>query len=90
MADREFDIVLFGASGFVGRLVAQQLARHAPDGMRIALAGRTRSRVEDVRDGIGMPWPALTADSGDEAALHGLATSTGVIWSRVRPARRRR
>ena len=38
--DREFDIVLFGATGFVGELTAAHLATHAPSGTRIALAGR--------------------------------------------------
>ena len=45
MADRDIDIVVFGATGFVGRLVALYLAEHAPDGVRVALAGRTRSKL---------------------------------------------
>ena len=48
-AARDFDVVVFGASGFVGRLVAEYLARAAPPGTRIALAGRSSARVEQVR-----------------------------------------
>ena len=47
--DRDFDIVLFGATGFTGRLTAEYLARHAPDGLRWALAGRNRDKLEEVR-----------------------------------------
>jgi short subunit dehydrogenase-like uncharacterized protein len=84
-ADREFDVVVFGASGFVGRLVAQQLARHVPAGARIAVAGRSRDRVEAVRAGIGVPWPVLTADSADAPSIRELAGSTGVVVSTVGP-----
>lgn len=85
MAEREFDVVLFGASGFVGRLVAEQLARSAGDGVRIALAGRTRERVAAVRDGLGMDWPVRMADSADEGSVRALAGSAAVVVSTVGP-----
>jgi hypothetical protein len=85
MADREFDVVLFGASGFVGRLVAQQLAEYVQAGARIAVAGRSRDRVEAVRAEIGVPWPVLTADSADAASIRELAGSTGLVVSTVGP-----
>lgn len=85
MAERDHDIVLFGASGFVGRLVARQLAKHAPSSMRVALAGRTRPRVEAVRDELGVDWPTLIADSADQAALRTIAESSGVVISTVGP-----
>ena len=59
---REFDIVLFGATGFVGRLTARHLAAEAPEGVRIALAGRSQSRLEDLARGLGSQaagWPLL-------------------------------
>ena len=51
-ADREFDIVLYGATGFVGKLTAQYLAA-AGGGARIALAGRSTDRLLAVRDSLG-------------------------------------
>lgn len=44
MAEREHEIVVYGASGFVGKLTAAYLAEHAPDGARIALGGRSREK----------------------------------------------
>ena len=49
----DLDVVVFGATGFVGRLVADYLAEHAPDDLRIGLAGRSRERLEAVRSGLG-------------------------------------
>ena len=49
MADRRFDIVVFGATGFTGALTAEYLARNAPAGTRWALAGRNAGKLEQVR-----------------------------------------
>ncbi|GAB3579118.1 saccharopine dehydrogenase family protein [Calidifontibacter terrae] len=88
MDTREFDIVLFGASGFVGELTAAHLARHAPEGTRIALAGRTPSKVETVRATLPTPadtWPIITADSADEASLQEMAARARVVVTTVGP-----
>ncbi|AHH21843.1 putative trans-acting enoyl reductase [Nocardia nova SH22a] len=88
MTDREFDLVLFGATGFVGRLTAQYLATAAPDGARIALAGRSPERLTAVRDELGGAaaiWPLLVADSSDQAALDALAARTKVVVTTVGP-----
>ena len=53
MSDREFDIVLFGATGFVGKLTADYLARHAPSNTRVALAGRSAERLQRVKYEMG-------------------------------------
>ena len=85
--DRPLDVVVYGASGFVGRLVAEYLARHAP-GRRVALAGRSRERLEAVRDGLGehaADWQVVTADAEDDAALADLAASTRVVATTVGP-----
>jgi short subunit dehydrogenase-like uncharacterized protein len=89
MADtREMDVVVFGATGFVGRLVAQHLAEHAPPGVRIGLAGRSADRLAAVHDGLGpkaAQWPLVVADSGDPVSLARLAASTRVIATTVGP-----
>ncbi|HEU5266994.1 MAG TPA: saccharopine dehydrogenase NADP-binding domain-containing protein [Jatrophihabitans sp.] len=85
--DREHDIVVFGATGFVGRLVADYLATCAPDGVRIALAGRSLGKLERVRAELAdaADWPLLVADSQDDDALAGLARSTRVVATTVGP-----
>ena len=90
--DRELDVVVFGATGFVGRLVAGYLAGHAPDGARIGLAGRSEQRLADIRAGLGeaaSAWPLLVADSADSASLTALARSARVVATTVGPYRHR-
>jgi short subunit dehydrogenase-like uncharacterized protein len=85
---REFDIVLFGATGFVGRLTAADLAEGEPSGARIALAGRSRERLTAVRDGLGpaaADWELLVADASDATAMAGLARRTKVVLTTVGP-----
>jgi short subunit dehydrogenase-like uncharacterized protein len=89
--DRELDIVVFGATGFAGRLVAQYLAGHAPAGVRIGLAGRSAQRLAEVRAGLGgaaSAWPLLTADASDPASVEVLAHSARVVATTVGPYRR--
>lgn len=85
---REHDVVVFGATGFVGALVAEHLARHAPTETRIALAGRSRERLERLRaelPGDAHLWPVLVADSGDARSLAAMASSARVVVSTVGP-----
>jgi short subunit dehydrogenase-like uncharacterized protein len=88
--DRELDVVVFGATGFAGRLVAGYLAGHAPGGVRIGLAGRSARRLADVRAGLGeaaSAWPLLTADSADPVSVAALARAARVVVSTVGPYR---
>ncbi len=88
--DRELDVVVFGATGFAGRLVAGYLAGHAPGGIRIGLAGRSAQRLADVRAQLGAaaaPWPLLVADSADPVSVAGLARAARVVVSTVGPYR---
>jgi short subunit dehydrogenase-like uncharacterized protein len=82
---RDLDIVVYGATGFVGALVAEHLAAHAPQGTRIALAGRSATRLEAVRARLGRDWPVIVADADDEAALDRLAAATHVVITTVGP-----
>jgi short subunit dehydrogenase-like uncharacterized protein len=85
---RDHDVVLYGASGFVGALTAAHLARHAPAGVRIALAGRSKDKLEAARAALppaARDWPVLVADSGDPEAVAALAASTRVLATTVGP-----
>ncbi len=88
--DRELDVVVFGATGFVGRLVAGYLADHAPDGVRIGLAGRSAQRLADIRARLGAAasaWPLLVTDSADPASVAALGRSARVVATTVGPYR---
>ena len=83
--NRAHDIVVFGATGFVGALTAAHLAGHAPAGTRLALAGRNAERLAAVRDRLGLDWPIITADAYDEEAMAGLAAATRVVLTTAGP-----
>src|SRR3954466_1399623 len=85
MADREHDIVLFGATGFTGALTAEYLAAHAGEGVRWALAGRNRAKLEALSERLGIDVPLLHADVTDDASLRSVAESTRVVITTVGP-----
>jgi short subunit dehydrogenase-like uncharacterized protein len=88
MTDRDFDVVLFGTTGFTGRLVAEQLVERAPEGLRIALAGRSLAKLATVRESLGpvaAEWPLMLVDSGDRATVAKLAQSTTAVATTVGP-----
>lgn len=82
---RQHDIVIFGATGFVGKLVVAHLAEHAPDDTRIALAGRNAARLADVATQANVDWPQIIVDSSDAHAMQQLAESTKVVLTLVGP-----
>jgi short subunit dehydrogenase-like uncharacterized protein len=89
-ATRELDVVLYGATGFVGKLTAEYVAQAAPDDVGIGLAGRSREKLERVRGELGTrasDWPLIVADSGDRAALAELAARSTVVATTVGPYR---
>ncbi|MFJ4965278.1 saccharopine dehydrogenase family protein [Streptomyces sp. NPDC088729] len=90
-APRPLDVVLFGATGFVGTLTAEYLAAHAPAGLRWALAGRDRGRLERLRERLAAidpgsaDLPLVETDAADADALRELAASTRVVATTVGP-----
>ncbi|MYR94690.1 MULTISPECIES: saccharopine dehydrogenase family protein [unclassified Streptomyces] len=90
-AARPLDVVLFGATGFVGVLTAEYLAAHAPEGLRWGLAGRSRTKLERLRERLTAieprcaGLPLLETDADDEDALRELAASTRVVATTVGP-----
>ncbi|MGY3517768.1 saccharopine dehydrogenase family protein [Micromonospora sp. PTRAS2] len=89
--DRAYDVVLFGATGFTGGLTAEYLARHAPPGLRWALAGRNPAKLAAVRGRLAGIDPALaglpllTADVTDPESLRRVAGDARVVASTVGP-----
>jgi len=87
MTSREFDIVVYGATGFVGKLTAEYLA-HAGGSARIALAGRSPGRLEAVRATLpesARAWPIITADASSPSSLDEMAARTQVVVTTVGP-----
>ena len=84
---REFDIVVYGASGFTGRLVAEYLAGREGAATRWAMAGRDLARLAAVRDEIGAPsdLPLIAADASNPQSLLGMAKRTRVVLTTVGP-----
>src|SRR3954452_1358791 len=91
VGEREHDLVLFGATGFTGGLTAEYLAANAPAGLRWALVGRNRAKLEGVAARLAAASPEaptpdlLVADSADAAALTKVAESTRVVITTVGP-----
>ncbi|MFF9328931.1 saccharopine dehydrogenase family protein [Streptomyces sp. NPDC014776] len=85
--DRPYDLVLFGATGFVGTLTAEYLAAHAPDDLRWAIAGRDTTRLERLREGLpgGERIGVLRADVADASSLRALAEHARVVANTVGP-----
>jgi len=84
---REFDIVLYGATGFAGRLTAEYLSAVGGTA-RIALAGRSTDRLQAVRDSLGRAarsWPLIAADASTPSTLAALAERTRVVVTTVGP-----
>ncbi|MEU3048785.1 saccharopine dehydrogenase NADP-binding domain-containing protein [Streptomyces sp. NPDC006984] len=88
---RPYDLVLFGATGFVGELTARRLALRAPADCRWALAGRSRAKLESLRDRLSAEHPdcaslpLVVADAADPASMRELAESTRALATTVGP-----
>src|SRR6201996_4922254 len=84
-----FDIVVYGATGFTGQLVAEYLAAHYKDdaSLKWAMAGRSLDKLKSVRDAIGAPsdTPLIVADAGDPASLKAMIDQTRSVATTVGP-----
>lgn len=84
---REFDIVLYGATGFVGKLTAEYLDRRGGDA-RIALAGRSTDKLLAVRESLSekaQSWPVMAADAAQPSTLNAMAARAQVVVTTVGP-----
>jgi len=89
MSSSKFDIIVYGATGFTGQLVAEYLAtRYRNDKqLKWAMAGRSLDKLKSVRDAIGAPadTPLIVADAGDPASLKAMVDQTKCVISTVGP-----
>ena len=86
-AQREFDVVLYGATGFAGKLTADYLAKAGGDA-RNALAGRSQDKLLAVRETLGeaaQSWPLIAADASQPSTLDEMAARAQVVVTTVRP-----
>lgn len=84
---REFDIIIWGASGFTGRLVAEYLCQnYSPNELKWAIAGRDANKLNKIRDQyLNEKIPIIIADSFDEVSLNKMTKRTKVICTTVGP-----
>src|SRR5579871_909640 len=86
---REFDVIVFGATGYTGRLVAEHLLKtYGADGaVKWAMAGRSKNKLAEVRNLIGAPagLPLVVADAADAAALEAMTKRAAAIISTAGP-----
>jgi short subunit dehydrogenase-like uncharacterized protein len=85
MAKKEFDLIVYGATGFTGRLVAEYLAQRKITGW--AMAGRNTAKLAEVRDLIGAPkdTPLVEADASNPASLKAMCERTRCVLTTVGP-----
>ena len=86
-SERPFDLVVFGATSFVGQILCSHLvARHGTDGpLRWAIAGRSASKLDQVAAATGAEVERIVVDASDDAGLRELADATRVVVSTVGP-----
>ncbi|KYG19794.1 saccharopine dehydrogenase [Bradyrhizobium sp. AT1] len=89
MSSAKFDIVVYGATGFTGQLVAEYLTRQykTDNSLKWAMAGRSLGKLKSVRDAIGAPGntPLIVADASDAASLKAMAEQTMSVITTVGP-----
>jgi short subunit dehydrogenase-like uncharacterized protein len=87
--NKEFDIIIYGATGFTGRLVAEYMIKQysADSSIKWAMAGRSADKLAQVRDEIGAPQdtPLVVADANDSASMQSMVDSSKVILTTVGP-----
>ena len=85
MRKAEFDIIVYGATGFTGRLVAEYLCQRGITGW--AMAGRSAAKLAEVRDLVGAPadTPLVVADADDAASIRAMCARARTVITTVGP-----
>src|ERR1035438_3456241 len=81
MPKREFDVVLYGATGFTGRQTVRYFAEFAPPDLKWAIAGRNLNKLQALKCGV----PVIVADSSDQTAIDAMVTRTRVLLTTAGP-----
>ncbi len=85
VAVKRYDLVIWGATGFTGKLVAEYVARHAPAEMAWAIAGRNRGKLEAIKTALGADCGVEVGESLDRTSLDAIVSRTRVVASTVGP-----
>lgn len=85
MSNKTYDYLIFGASGFTGRLVAEYFQNEYGKNLNWAVAGRNQSKLEEVLTEIGANAPIEILDSSDAASIHAVISKTKVLITTVGP-----
>ena len=86
MSDRLYDVILYGASGFVGKQTVRYFASHtSSEQVRWAIAGRNRQKLEAIRDEVDVTVDVLVADSQDQQAIDAIVSQTQVLLTTAGP-----
>lgn len=79
------DLLVWGATGFTGRLVTEYLAKHAPTDLRWAIGGRDAGKLDALRSALGLALDTHVADGLDSSSMDALAARTRVVATTVGP-----
>ncbi|REH39104.1 short subunit dehydrogenase-like uncharacterized protein [Paraperlucidibaca baekdonensis] len=82
---KSYDVIVFGATSFVGQILSRYLAGQPEGTLRWAMAARSQTKLDALRAELGVDVPLLIADASDEASLKALCAQTKVIASTVGP-----
>ncbi|NES82168.1 MAG: saccharopine dehydrogenase [Moorea sp. SIO2B7] len=86
MINRPYDVILYGASGFVGKQTVQYFANQTcSDEVRWAIAGRNRQKLEKVKKQVGADVDILVADSSNRTTVNAIASQTRVLLNTAGP-----
>lgn len=84
---KNFDIIIYGATGFTGKLCARYLSENAKD-IKWAIAGRNKQKLEDIKKDLSLDVDIFIAESNDEDALDNITLNTQVVLSTAGPFHR--
>ena len=84
---KNFDIIVYGATGFTGKLCARYLSENAKD-IKWAIAGRNKKKLEDIKKDLSLDVDIFIAESNDEDALDNITLNTQVVLSTAGPFHR--